>query len=97
MYSNQISEVSAVESEPTRTAKNGNSSWYVAMAKAWGNALDKQSQKLVDESLVLNNSTSVGDAIKVTAEAHKLSFLSNAASTASNSAGQALETLARKQ
>jgi len=62
MYSNQISEVSAVESEPTKTAKNGNSSWYVAMAKAWGNALDKQSQKLVDESLVLNNSTSVGDA-----------------------------------
>ena len=38
-----------------------------------------------------------GVALQVSAAAHQLAFLSTAASTASNSIGQALETLGRKQ
>lgn len=71
--------------------------WYRSLANAWGKALDGQAQKLVDTANSINDSSSVGDALMVSAQAHQLSFMSNAASTTSNSVGQALETLAKKQ
>lgn len=71
--------------------------WYHSMAKAWGNALDNQAQKLVDTANSIGEDSTVGDALMVSAQAHQLSFMSNAASTTSNSVGQALETLAKKQ
>lgn len=75
----------------------GNPNWYLAMAKAWGNALDTEGQKLVDASLALSDDATVGDTIMVSAQAHKLSFMAQAASSTSNSIGQALETIAKKQ
>ncbi|MGH1543929.1 MAG: hypothetical protein ACRBHB_26280 [Arenicella sp.] len=74
-----------------------NTDWYHSMAQAWGSALDKQAQKLLDFSQNIDNDATVGQAIMVSAHAHQLSFMSNAASTTSNSVGQALETLAKKQ
>ncbi len=104
MYSNNNAGISPVTgTTPAATSKNPVSkkseiSWYSAMATAWGSALDKQADRLVKLSSGLSNG---GDdpaiAVQLSAESHKLTFLSTAASTANNSAGQALETLARKQ
>jgi hypothetical protein len=74
------------------------SSWYGKVARAWGAALDRQADRTVALAERLNaGDNSPGVALQVSAAAHQLSFLSTAASTASNSIGQALESLGRKQ
>lgn len=74
-------------------------SWFEAMAKAWGNALDQQASKVT--ALSSKISESGGDTPSVmtqlTAESLKMEFLSTNASTSNNAVGQALETLGRKQ
>ena len=75
------------------------SSWYEAMARAWGNSLDDQATTIRD----LSNQVSEGgqdqpsSMIELTAQSLKMQFMSNNASTSTNSVGQALEALARKQ
>jgi hypothetical protein len=82
---------------PTAGAGNS-SSWYGKVAQAWGAALDRQADKTVALAQQLNaGDDSPGTALQVSAAAHQLAFLSTAASTASTSIGQALETLGRKQ
>jgi hypothetical protein len=74
-------------------------SWFESMAEAWGQALDRQAQRI--ETM----STEIGDAgvetpsaiTKLTAESLKMSFISNSSHTAINSLGTSLETMARKQ
>jgi hypothetical protein len=74
-------------------------SWFEAMAEAWGQALDRQANRI--ETL----STEVGDQgnetpsaiTRLTAESLKMSFLSNSSHTAISSMGSSLETMARKQ
>lgn len=76
-----------------------NSSWYEAMAEAWGQALDTQAARI--ETL----STEVGDAgqdtpsmiTQLTAESLRMGFLSNSSHTSLTSVASALETMARKQ
>lgn len=81
---------------PQATA--GVSNWYAKVAQAWGAALDRQADKTVVLAQQLNAGVdSPGVALQVSAASHQLAFLSTAASTASNSIGQALETLGRKQ
>jgi len=74
------------------------SSWYGKVANAWGAALDRQADRAVTLAERMNaGDDSPGVALQVSAASHQLAFLSTAASTASNSIGQALETLGRKQ
>ena len=76
----------------------GSSNWYQKMATAWGSALDRQADRTADlASQMAAGSDGPGAALRVSAAAHQLSFLSTAAATASNSIGQALETLGKKQ
>lgn len=102
MYSNGIGKngtatpVASSTGAPTQSAAAG--SWYSKVATAWGAALDRQANK----TALLADQMNAGDdgpgvALQVSAAAHQLAFLSTAASTASNSIGQALETLGRKQ
>jgi hypothetical protein len=74
-------------------------SWYEAMAKAWGQALDKQTDVIVQLADQLTSGE--GDLPSVTAlltaESQRLTALSSSAATATNSVGNALETLGRKQ
>ncbi len=77
---------------------NGSASWYSQLATAWGAALDRQA----DKTAALAQQLSEGNdepaaALQVSAAAHQLAFISTAAATASNSIGQALEALGRKQ
>lgn len=82
-------------------------SWFEAMAKAWGSALDKQAGKITDLS---SNITSEGGPnspeggadnpsvlTMLTAESLKMQFLSQSASSSNNAVGRALETIGRKQ
>lgn len=78
--------------------RRGNSSWYAELAAAWGNALDRQADKTaaLAQQLAEGNDEPAA-ALQVSAAAHQLAFISTAAATASNSIGQALESLGRKQ
>ncbi|MAM87961.1 hypothetical protein [Allohahella sp. A8] len=86
-------------STKNRQASTGEvGSWYEAMAKAWGQTLDGQANRITELS------DKVGTAghdnpqtiTMLTAASMKMQFLSSNASTSTTSVGQALETLARK-
>ena len=87
-------------------------SWFEAMAKAWGNALDQQANKVTALSDQVsagsdanangqNGATSGSDnpsvLTQLTAESLKMQFLSTSASTSTSAVGQALNTLGQKQ
>jgi hypothetical protein len=73
------------------------SSWYSAVSRAWGRALDSQADRVVKMSNALaHGDPSIGEVMQVTAEAQLMGVLSSSASTVNNSIGQALETLGRK-
>ncbi len=92
------SALASSASSASGTGKKG-SSWYEAMAEAWGQALDTQAARI--ETL----STEVGDAgqdtpsmiTQLTAESLRMGFLSNSSHTSLTSVASALETMARKQ
>jgi hypothetical protein len=102
MYSSNSTTISSASSNQTKpirsSAATGSSGWYVGVAKVWGAALDRQAEETIDKAKSLNDGNdSPGAALQVSAAAHQLAFLSTAANTASNSIGQALETLGKKQ
>jgi hypothetical protein len=104
MYRTSVSASGAAPSAPTPRAgvpaKAGAdvSSWYAKLAHAWGSALDRQADKTVALADQLNVAANgPGQALQVSAAAQQLTFLCTAASNVSNSIGNALETLGRKQ
>ena len=73
-------------------------SWFEALAKAWGTALDAQAQKITD----LSNQVGAGDdspsqLALLTAEGQRMSFMANSEATSVSSVGDALQAMARKQ
>ena len=98
MYeSTNIQASSNVERVPQASAR-GSASWYSQLATAWGAAIDRQADKTaaLAQQLAEGNDEPAA-ALQVSAAAHQLAFISTAAATASNSIGQALEALGRKQ
>jgi hypothetical protein len=106
----QFPDISAGAAAAGQSASNEQSkSWFEAMAKAWGNALDQQASKVTALSDQVSNGASgangQGDSgsdnpsvlTQLTAESLKLQFISTSASTSDNAVGQALDTLGRKQ
>lgn len=78
-------------------AKRG-SSWFEAMADAWGKALDNQANKISDMSNELvDGIDSPRQVSLLTAESLRMQFLSNSSHTAITAVGSSLETMARKQ
>ena len=74
------------------------SSWYEAMADAWGGALDDQAGRITELSdAVAGGQDNPSTMTLLTAESMRMQFMANNASTSTNSVGQALESLARKQ
>jgi hypothetical protein len=81
------------------TGNASDGSWFEAMAEAWGEALDRQANRI--ETM----STEIGDQgnetpsaiTRLTAESLKMNFISNSSHTAISSMGSSLETMARKQ
>ena len=81
------------------TSKTGGTSWYEAMAQAWGAALDQQASVIQTLSDEVNKTGQDQPSVMVqlTAQAQKMGFLANSASTSNNSVGEALQTLGKKQ
>lgn len=80
------------------TQRVSGSSWYEALASAWGQALDRQANEIEATSNLIgvDGSDRPSDVTKLTAQAQRLSFISNSASSSIDSVGKALETMARK-
>ena len=103
MYRSSVSGASPVvpqssHSTAGRPEKASASSWYSELASAWGSALDRQADRTVSLAQQLNaGADGPGQALRVSAAAQQLTFLCTAASNVSNTIGQALETLGRKQ
>lgn len=74
-------------------------SWFEAMAKAWGTALDSQAAKITELSDQISNGgqDQPSTLTLLTTASLQMQFLATNASTSNNSVGQALETLGRKQ
>jgi len=83
----------------TNGSKKGSGSWYEAMAEAWGQALDKQADKIVELGTELHSSgqDTPSKIHELTAESLRMGFLSNSSHTSLTSVASALETMARKQ
>ena len=78
--------------------RDGSGSWFEALSDAWGATLDRQAAKLDTLSQQLGNGgqDNPSQITELTAEAMRMSFLSNSSSSSLDSVGKALETMARK-
>lgn len=83
----------------TQPKDNEITSWYEAMASAWGNKLDQQAEKItvMSEEVGAQGKDDPGTLTMLSAESMRMQFISNSATNATSSVGKALETLARKQ
>ena len=74
-------------------------SWFEAMAKAWGKILDKQASEITDLSSQIgdNGQDQPSTLTLLTAASLKMQFMATNSSTSINAAGQANDTIARKQ
>ncbi len=80
------------------SAKRRSSSWFEAMAEAWGEALDEQASRIQEKSdEVAAGFETPAQITELTAESLRMGYLSNSSHTSLTSVGSALETLARKQ
>jgi hypothetical protein len=88
-----------IATAPLQSRNDGKAtSWYQAMAEAWGQTLDKQAGTL--ESIAEQISTEGDDRPStltlMSAESLKFGYLSNASHTSLTSVGEALKTTAQK-
>lgn len=90
--------VTAADTTPTSGTTATTTDWFEALAQAWGQTLDAEAQKITDLSNQLSTSSQdPSQYALLTAESQRMSFLANSESTSVNAAGEALQTLARKQ
>jgi hypothetical protein len=81
-----------------RESATADGSWFEAIARAWGNTLDNQAQRITEMSDQIGQGDEMPSQIaKLTAESMRMSFMANSSQTSMDSIGRALETMARKQ
>lgn len=100
MSTNYLSPATVAMTQNASTPKGakGGSTWFEAMAEAWGQALDNQANSIQQRSDAISNGADTPSEItELTAESLKMGFLSNSAHSSISAVGQALETMARKQ
>ncbi|MBX2884904.1 MAG: hypothetical protein KTR32_33420 [Granulosicoccus sp.] len=97
----EISQTQAtmmVANGPSASGAKRGSSWFEAMADAWGQALDNQADTIVEMADELVDGLDSPKQISLlTAESLRMQFLSNSSHTAITAVGSSLETMARKQ
>jgi hypothetical protein len=95
--SNSLSMFAATANSGQRFGSRSGANWFEAFATAWGTALDNQASKIEIKADELNGGDDRPSTITLlTAEAQRMSFLSNSSHTALDSVSKALETMARK-
>jgi hypothetical protein len=89
-----------ISTSATGTVANGGKSatWYEALAKAWGVAMDGQAGQVESIAQQLADGDDKPSTISMlTAESQKMMFLATSQNSSTNAVGSALETMARKQ
>lgn len=82
---------------PKSTDASKTSSWYEALAKAWGQVLDGQAGKLEALSDRIDGGDDQPSTLtQLTAASSKMQFMATSSATSLNSVGTSLETMARK-
>jgi hypothetical protein len=97
--SNQMNPLAMIAIAPSMGNKSDSksSSWFDAMAQAWGETLDAQAGKIETMSAELSNGDDKPATITaLSAEAMKMGFLSNSSHSSLQSVGDGLSTMARK-
>ncbi len=96
-----ISDLASIRINTSKSQAKDNelTSWYEAMASAWGKTLDQQAEKITTLSQQIGSQghDDPGTITLLSAETMRMQFLSNNAANATSSVGKSLETLARKQ
>jgi hypothetical protein len=78
--------------DPSKT-----SSWYEALAKAWGQVLDGQAGQIEALSDRIDGGDDQPSTLtQLTSASSKMQFMATSSSTSLNSVGTSLETMARK-
>jgi len=80
---------------PTKSTSSG---FFEALARAWGEALDKQAQVISDKSDALSQdgNDTMSAVTELTAESSRMSFLANSSHTSLSESGEALKAVAQK-
>lgn len=75
-------------------------SWFEAMARAWGEGLQRESDNILELSAEMRNGTGGSDStqnqVELQAQIQRFSFLSAASNNSIKTAGDSLESLARR-
>jgi hypothetical protein len=95
-YVNPLAMVAATPMTQQKPAKA--TTWFEAMAQAWGDALNNQANTIQQQSDALSNGNDTPATItELTAQSLKMGFLSTSSHTAISTVGEALKTMAQKQ
>jgi len=98
--SNTINPLSLIATSPlsqTATNPGESTSWYEAMAEAWGKTLDAKAEEIeIAAGELTNGNDTPSHVTQMTALAQQMNFMSNSAHTSLQSVGTALETMACK-
>ena len=90
--------VAMLNSGSTSGSSRRGTNWFEQMADAWGEALDDQATRIVEQAdKVAGGFDTPSEITELTAESLRMNFISNSSHTSLTSVGSALETLARKQ
>lgn len=92
-----LAPVTTQQSNGSGGSKGGSGSWFEAMSRAWGEALDKQADKIETLSAGLGTDDSPAAITELSAQSMKMGFLSTSSHTAITSVAEALKTQAQKQ
>jgi hypothetical protein len=92
----QLSQLVLSSTISPATTKTGN--FFEALARAWGEALDKQAQVIQEKSAALNQdgNDTPGAMTELTAESAKISFMANSSHTSMSESAEALKAVAQK-
>jgi hypothetical protein len=95
--SHSIPPVTVAALIPISSQKSKGSSWFEAMADAWGQTLDRQASEIEDIATRISNGDDKPATITdLSAQTLRMGFLSTSAHTAITTAGDALKTMAQK-
>jgi hypothetical protein len=93
----QLNQLISSSLTPPAT-KSTSSGFFEALARAWGEALDKQAQVISDKSNALNQdgNDTMSAVTELTAESSRMSFLANSSHTSLSESGEALKAVSQK-
>lgn len=99
--SNHINSILSVIPQSQLAQKKdstGSSSFFEALARAWGQVLDKQADTIQAASDAITAGDDSPSALtELTTQSLKMSFITNSSHTSITKVGEALDTMARKQ